>query len=96
MLVGTRCWGAGDDDHWDVILNERRDLLAALLGAGDRWMRYLNAGRRERSQERDVEGMRGPVGHSLEAGGCMKNPLVALWEPVHERRQSPFGSRLGA
>ena len=37
MIAGTRCWGAGDDDHWNVILNERRNLLAALLGAGSRW-----------------------------------------------------------
>ena len=42
MIAGTQCWGAGDDDHWDMILNERRDLLAAFLGAKslgcDIWM----------------------------------------------------------
>ena len=40
----------------------------------------------KRSQGCDVEGMRGPIGYSLEAGGCMNDPT----------HLSPSGSRFGA
>ena len=37
MIIGARCWGAGDNDQRDVISNEREDLIAALRGTGSRW-----------------------------------------------------------
>ena len=49
MIAGMQCWSAGDKNHWDVILKERRDLLAALLGAGSRWsVRFGCMGEKDR------------------------------------------------